>query len=262
MSFVSDSIFETFLTFRLGNYRQEELCLYSESKQVSPQLIPRSSLPLKSEHSHRIIVVSDTHERHACIGEIPRGDIFIHAGDILMTNSRASHRTGKKKLSEFNEWLGEINCPTKLVIAGNHDRVIEVLGQEGTQSILSNAIYMENSLVEIDNLKIWGTPVSSGRSSNSAFQHRGFVTQSQEIAEQYKRGDIDILLTHGPCLEFAAKMRPAVHIWGHAHYYHGIRRPGEKLWENTLEWVSVNASIMDGKYNPSQYPVVLDYTKK
>jgi predicted phosphodiesterase len=256
---MSDSVFEAFLHFRLGNASQDELCVYSSSENISPQLTRRSDLPQKKSKSQRIVVVSDTHERHECIGEIPRGDIFIHAGDIMMTNRMTSHYKGVQKLTDFNEWLGDINCVEKIVVAGNHDKVIESLGSQEAQAVLSHATYLENSSVAVGDIKIWGSPLSSGRSGNSAFQSEDFKRLAHHAAQEC--GDVDIMVTHGPVMELVDVLNPSIHVWGHAHYYHGIRGRDKVLWGERLKCTSVNASIMDGKYNPSQFPVVVDYVK-
>ena len=257
LSSLNDSIFDIVMSFRLGEGIQEDLCLYSQSDKVSPTLVRRSSLPKKIPNSKRIVIVSDTHERHQCLGDLPSGDIFVHAGDLLMVNSRVSHRAGIQKLTEFNDWLGSVNCTTRVVISGNHDKVIETLGPEGTQAVLSHAAYLENTYITVDDITIWGTPVSAGRSQNKAFQSRDFFTQTRQAA--YAMSGVDILVTHGPHFEFADILHPSMHIWGHSHSYHGIREAGQYLWQQPLSCLSVNASIMDRKYNPSQFPVVIDY---
>lgn len=257
LSSVSDAMFGAFLQFRLGNDRQEQLCVYSRSDHISPLLMHRSDLPQLNPKCKRIVIVSDTHERHECIGEMPSGDIFIHAGDIMMTSRMVSKYEGAQKLRDFNEWLGRINCAQKIVVAGNHDKVIESLGSEEAQVILSNATYLENASVTIDGVKFWGSPLSRGHSGNKAFQSETFRKMAHVAADSC--GDVDIVITHGPAMDLIDLLNPSLHIWGHAHYYHGIRPRDDLLWGDRLKCTSVNASIMDGKYNPSQFPVIVDY---
>ena len=78
-------------------------------------LIPYEDM--NHENKARVICVSDTHNRHRELN-IPRGDIFIHAGDI--TQKGTLH-----ELQDFNEWLATLPCQHKIVIAGNHDETLE-----------------------------------------------------------------------------------------------------------------------------------------
>ena len=63
----------------------------------------------------KIVCISDTHCQHRQI-VIPNGDLLIHAGDFLSTGWEAD------ALIDFDDWLGELPHPHKVVIAGNHDR--------------------------------------------------------------------------------------------------------------------------------------------
>lgn len=255
-----DDFMEVFYSFRLGNTsRNNEICLYSYKE--SSRIIERKNLPEKvNSNIIRIIIISDTHQRHRTIGELPSGDIFIHSGDIMMTNRMLTTYRSIEKLIEFNEWLNTINCKTKIIIGGNHDKVFQDIGEDETRRILTNAIYLQNNGVIVDSLKIWGTPLSNGTSGNSAFQSAEFRNETHEslLKTLNEDGPIDIFVSHGPNFDLARTIQPRLHVWGHAHGSHGIYPPGEELWSHTFPWLSLNASIMNTKYNPHQNPIVLD----
>ena len=66
-----------------------------------------------SKQKVRFVCVSDTHGLTAHL-EVPPGDVLIHAGDF--TNF------GEPEVAEeFNNWLGSLPHPVKIVIAGNHE---------------------------------------------------------------------------------------------------------------------------------------------
>lgn len=267
---IADTAFEIFKYFRLGgSAKSQTKCLYSakENGATTKVVIERCELPPKKSNAKRFVIVSDTHERHAKIGTLPEGDFFIHCGDIFMTSRMLSTEGGKSKLEDFNKWLGEhVPCTTKIVIAGNHDMVVETIGKEKTKEILSNAIYLENSFVEVQNgssrLTLFGTPASRGKSSNRAFQSKAFHLERQSFLAK-RNADVDILITHGPYFDFDssdAAFRPKLVVFGHAHCYHGVYDAGDILWGRPVPYLTVNASIMDGNYNPRQLPIVLDIT--
>jgi hypothetical protein len=49
-----------------------------------------------------------------------------------------------KKVLKFNSWLATVDAATKLVVAGNHNAILEKIGKAETQRFLSNSIYFEN----------------------------------------------------------------------------------------------------------------------
>ena len=168
---------EGFYYFRLGSKPKDETSVlyYSNITDEDPLFLDRNFLPNKDPRTKRLVLVSDTHDRYRCLGVIPAGDNFVHAGDILMTSSKISVTRGEEKLRDFNAWLGDLDFKHKIVIGGNHDKTIERIGVEKTRSILSNSTYLENESLEIDDsIKLFATPLSSGKSHNDAFQAPAF----------------------------------------------------------------------------------------
>jgi hypothetical protein len=172
-----------------------------------------------------------------------------------MTSRLSSVKSGLRKLYWFNEWMKSIPCKHKVIIAGNHDGALERIGKDAVQAILTDARYLENDLVTINSLKIWGSPCSIGNSKNIAFQSEKF---SAEALENLSTSDIDILLTHGHCPEFERTIAHSVHLFGHNHNSYGIRRPPSVLKGEPVMSLSICAPIMDKMYRPTQLPIVLD----
>lgn len=249
----TDNVIDKFL----GNveHSQPNFCHYLSAGDLTHTTLNYVDLPEKKSGMMRLIIVSDTHERHTKLNNFPDGDVFVHCGDILMTSRVSSIRAGVRKLYWFNEWLKEIPCKHKLVIAGNHDGVMEKIGKTAVQKILSSAIYLENSLVEIDQIKFWGTPYSSGKSINKAFQSEKFTMATIQSAPT---SGVDILLTHGQCPELEERVPHSVHLWGHSHSSYGIRMPPEILKGKPILNLSICAPIMDKHFRPAHLPVVLD----
>lgn len=122
--------------------------------------------------------MSDTHSKtHLLKYDIPLGDIFIHAGDFTSCGEL-------KEVQQFNQWLGRLPHTYKIVIAGNHelsfdpqftrpmiedgksfsslgyksDLMSQVTQQKDNKNVLTNCIYLEDSMIECYGLKIYGTP--------------------------------------------------------------------------------------------------------
>src|ERR1700689_4725843 len=97
----------------------------------------------------RLVLMSDSHTYHDQV-EVPDGDILIHCGDATFGGER-------KEIVEFNRWLGKLPHPNKLFVAGNHDFMFEE-NESLAKEYLFNAIYLKDSMVDINGIKIWGTP--------------------------------------------------------------------------------------------------------
>jgi hypothetical protein len=170
------------------------------------------------------------------------------------------------KLREFNEWLGTLPALHIIVIGGNHDKILEELGVEAVQAILTNATYLCNSYITINGLIIWGSPLSHGRSGNAAFQSLEFESAAVEQLRHLElaKQRVDILLTHGPCPHIGDQVKPRImHVSGHVHRHHGVhvtKRRDHADGTPRFQWYKVSAPIMDESYQPTQLPIVVDVT--
>lgn len=185
-----------------------------------------STVPkIKPENKVRFVIISDTHNVHRQIKDLPDGDVLLHCGDITKTGQI-------EQLSDFAAWLKELPHKHKVVIAGNHDltlhedwylerenysrwhyrgpldqeQAIKVLKEAGRPATCSTGsstagpggfTYLEDNSVTIEGYKIYGSPWSAFF-HNWAFN----IPRGQPSQDLYKNipDDTDILLTHGPAL--------------------------------------------------------------
>jgi len=226
----------------------------------------------------RCVALSDTHEKHRDIKDIPEGDILLHAGDFTLHGV-------KEKVLDFNDFLGTLPHPHKVVIAGNHDLFFEegyydkhwqewkkILGEkkienfssQDAKALLTNCTYVEDQAVEIMGLKIYGSPWSP------AFG--GWAFGYPEGREKWTKipENTDILMTHGPpkgildknmfgsscgCSNLMVrlvKLKPLVHVFGHVHETYGVEVPPG------MSTVFINGSNCNTKYKANNKPIVFD----
>jgi Icc-related predicted phosphoesterase len=204
----------------------------------------------------RLVAISDTHNRHDQI-DVPDGDVLVHGGDF-------TGRGTPDEIRAFNDWLGTLPHRHKVVIAGNHDWGFQI-SPENARAALTNAIYLEDSGVEIEGLRFYGSPWQPW------FMDWAFNLRTD--AELRSKWDLipegtDVLITHGPprgildrtvtlddvgCLELrraVERIAPRLHIFGHIHEGYGQTVVGETTF--------VNASTCNLFYRPVNPPVVLD----
>lgn len=275
-----DAIFNSFLHFRLGNTRNPHSLsdfLYAKihddgSFDGCNDSYFLKDMPICDSKNMRIFCVSDTHERHSVIKNSPElsCNIFIHAGDIFMTNRMMSVEGARSKLLDFNNWLGDQPATHRLVIPGNHDRIFEILSPEELRSILTNGTILINETIEIDGYTIFGSPISKGRSDNQAYQSQEFREECFSKAKSIGK-NVDILISHGPYQQLVDIVQPQfAYIFGHAHGHYGIKPNRLKFSHTKAEGnntsseslITICPSIMNTKYMPYNNPIVIDIPLK
>jgi calcineurin-like phosphoesterase family protein len=204
----------------------------------------------------RVVCISDTHTLHHRVS-VPDGDVLIHAGDFCGSGSRRQAR-------EFAEYFAALPHRQKVVIAGNHDRCLEVDEGLGPR-LFSFCHYLFDSGVEIDGFSFWGSPWQPEFLSWAFNLPRG-----PRLREKWDRipNGTDILITHGPpqglcdrtfsgqpvgCEELRAairRVRPRAHVFGHIHEGYGLVEE-----EGTI---FVNASVCTLAYEPTNAPIVIE----
>lgn len=189
---------------------------------------------------------------------IPEGDLLIVAGDITNLNEM-------ENLDYIRVWLQRQPHKYKIVIAGNHDKEfvknrrraeahlkgwnrIELIGQPDA------CIYLQDSMVEIEGLKVYGTPWTIETEAGMAFGLHG-----EALQEKWNKIPMcDILVTHSPCMgildmnqegrhigagglrEALLRIQPKLHVFGHAHESYGT----EILrYTDSAHGVAVNAAL-------------------
>ena len=134
----------------------------------------------------KIICISDTHNLHKEL-KIPDGDILIHAGDMTCIG-------GIYEIKEFNQCLGTLPQRHKIVVAGNNDLYFESVPLLANL-LITNAVYLNDSGIEIEGLKIWGSPISPNYQDWAFNRERGeAIRKHWEMIPE----DTDILITHCP----------------------------------------------------------------
>jgi len=241
-------LMDLFLHFRVGNAPAAAPQVdYVAEGGSEAQRMPLSDLPKQADGMLRVVVISDTHERHRQL-TLPAGDLLLHCGDILMSSSLGTQGRGERVLRDFNEWLESAPCKERVVVGGNHDAALERLGGAARQ-LLPAATLLQDSSEQLRSagLRVYGHGHSTGHSHNRAWQ-----TGQPEVSDACDGADI--VLTHGcsPELQAAVLTRAQPVLWasGHNHERHGARREGGLLF--------VNAAIHDARYRPVQPPVVVD----
>lgn len=207
----------------------------------------------------RIVCLSDTHGRDRHIA-VPDGDVLLHAGDL----------TGRGTLAELEtvvRWLEGLPHRYKVVVAGNHDFCLQQQG-EAARSLLSGLNYLEDEALEIEGLKLYGSPWQPWFCNWAFNLRRGPDLQAAwaKIPE-----DTQVLITHGPpagildrtdhklevgCEDLTLRLEQLphlrLHLFGHIHEAYGKHLDDQGR-------LFLNASICTLAYKAIQAPWVVDW---
>ncbi|MFL5810882.1 MAG: metallophosphoesterase family protein [Flavisolibacter sp.] len=206
----------------------------------------------------KILAISDTHGRHHNI-RLPKADVLIHAGDI-------SYHGKKEEVINFLQWFSKQKAEYKIFIAGNHDFYLEHAKPEQLEALIpEGVIYLKDSGINIDEIKIWGSPVTPWFYNWAFNRHRG-----EEIRKHWDLipANTNLLITHGPVYGFldmvineqhvgcqdllrtVLTVQPKVHVCGHIHESYGsIKRSGIRF---------INASVVNEQYELANKPIFFD----
>lgn len=207
----------------------------------------------------KLTFISDTHSQHHHL-VIEPGDVLIHCGDF-------TRRGDLDDTLSFAEFFAAQDFSYKIVIAGNHDFCFEDDRRLIAEQCLSHLgiIYLNDSGIEVNGLKIWGSPVQPEFYDWAFNRKRG-----RDIGKHWALipEDTDVLLTHGPAfgmldlchdgqqvgcadlLQTIQRIKPKIHAFGHIHESYGICERDETIF--------INACNLDEHYQLKNPPMSVD----
>lgn len=208
----------------------------------------------------KVVLISDTHSLHDRL-IVPSGDIIIHAGDVSANGSEG-------EVLAFLDGFSSLNYKHKVFIAGNHDFSLEKKPSLENKYFSQGVIYLQNSLVEIDGLKIYGSPYTP------SLNNWAFVKSKLDMKKEWGLipNDLDILITHNPpykimdstimdgnlgCQDLLKKIlevKPRIHVFGHVHEGYGTH--------TEAGFQFFNASVVDEHYEVVNAPILIDLLSK
>lgn len=218
----------------------------------------------------KIITISDTHNKHFEISNrfLENKDnsieMIIHAGDI-------SGFGGLNEIINFLNWFSKLNFKYKIFIPGNHDFYFENSSKEDIKILLSNysnVIYLQDSGIEIEGFKIWGSGITPW------FYNWAFNRRETEIKHHWNMIPLDteILITHGPIYDYLDKNADGkntgcihllekvtrlselkLHVCGHIHEAYGRIENDQTTF--------VNASLLNLRYMMTNEPIIVEIKK-
>jgi len=213
----------------------------------------------------KILHISDSHSYHNLLNIPDNVDIIIHSGDY--SNYRDYYKN-EPETRDFLNWYGALDIKYKVLISGNHDAMASINPTEFRDICnQKNIIYLENESIEIEGIKIFGTPIQP------TFGNWYFQKPRHKLDEFWKTIpiDTDILVVHGPpkglldlsynregTLEYCGCKSLRNHVlnrlnlkacmFGHIHNYEDIINAGVTKLSIKDTLFSNGSIVCDGKF--------------
>jgi Icc-related predicted phosphoesterase len=223
--------------------------------------------------------ISDLHGK---LPDISPTDFLLIAGDICPVYDHDINFQRQWMGGMFLPWLKKQPAKYKIFVFGNHDFVgeeldIDEMNRQFNHPMLTsphNIFCLQDSLVEIEGYKIWGTPWQL------EFYQWAFNLKEHQLGLKYNLipADTDIIVSPGPPYGFGdmvptrrpmddrwpgsehvgspsltekiKEIQPKLVVYGHIHSSYG-----KYQLENSI---LVNASYVDESYKPKNKPIEVE----
>ena len=214
--------------------------------------------------------ISDSHTYHRFLNVPDNIDMVIFSGDC--SNPRDPY-TNEQEVRNFITWFDSLPIKHKIFVAGNHDTSIEkgLITKDNFEQC--GIHYLENDTIEIEGLKIFGSPLSPTFGNGWAFNKDR--NKLERIWRNIIDDDVDIVVTHTPpkgILDLAEKMdgtlefcgckslmnrireiNPKLHCFGHIHNNGDIINRGSRELDDLDTLFSNGSIVTDRKFGVLNY---------
>ena len=184
----------------------------------------------------KILQISDTHNRHRQLTNLPEADVIVHCGDFADNGT-------EEEVLDFLNWYIDLPYKYKIFVTGNHD--LFLWDAKDIEDLPENVFFLQDRGVTIEGVKFFGI----------AYNH----------SERLIPEGTDIVITHEPpimILDESAgihwgnvplfkriiEVRPRYHLFGHAHESCGTLKQDDIIFSN--------GAILDDFYHISHQPKV------
>lgn len=187
----------------------------------------------------KILQISDTHNLHQRLPQLPAADVIVHCGDFTEQGT-------EREVLDFLGWFMDLPYREKVFVTGNHDLCL--WDAESIEDLPGNVHFLQDCGCEIDGVTFWGL----------AYNHDVKLIPDK----------VDVLVTHEPPFMIldesggthwgntalrkrVLEIKPRYHLFGHAHESHGIIEEGGIVF--------ANGAMLDDWYCPHQSFNTLEY---
>ena len=266
-----------------------------ERSQLQETIDSAANIFTEYECDVRIVCISDTHSKIPNADQLPRGDILIHAGDLL-----AGWKTGVFKPHRIEHFkrivqqLADLPFQHIILTPGNHDKMLDKnchAFDQGSLDYIKNTfpkikfLVNEELVIKLNvgpglpnqQIKVYASPTVCYRNhpvytieDQKPIYAHALERGSTEISDNWKKipDDIDILVTHGPPLGVGDLNKQGDHcgcadllheiverVKPRVHVFGHIHECAGQVFKNE-DTVFINAGVLDQNYDQKKEEAV------
>lgn len=182
----------------------------------------------------RILQISDTHNRHRLLTNLPAADVIVHCGDFTDNGT-------EEEVLDFLNWYIGLPYKYKIFVTGNHDLCL--WDAKDIEDLPENVFFLQDRGVTIEGVKFFGIAYNHSESlipegTNFAITHEPPIMILDQSA--------GIHWGNAPLFRRIMDVKPQFHLFGHAHEGYGIVEQNNTIFSN--------ASVLDDQYRLCHSP--------
>lgn len=184
----------------------------------------------------KILQISDTHNRHRQLTNLPEADVIVHCGDFADNGT-------EEEVLDFLNWYIDLPYKYKIFVTGNHDLCL--WDAKDIEDLPENVFFLQDRGVTIEGVKFFGIAYNHSEclipeGTDIVITHEPPIMILDESAGIHW-GDV-------PLFKRIMEVRPRYHLFGHAHESCGTLKQDDIIFSN--------GAILDDFYYISHQPKV------
>lgn len=184
----------------------------------------------------KILQISDTHNRHRQLTNLPEADVIVHCGDFADNGT-------EEEVLDFLNWYIDLPYKYKIFVTGNHDLCL--WDAKDIEDLPENVFFLQDRGVTIEGVKFFGIAYNHSEclipeGTDIVITHEPPIMILDESAGIHW-GDV-------PLFKRIMEVRPRYHLFGHAHESCGTLKQDDIIFSN--------GAILDDFYHISHQPKV------
>lgn len=184
----------------------------------------------------KILQISDTHNRHRQLTNLPEADVIVHCGDFADNGT-------EEEVLDFLNWYIDLPYKYKIFVTGNHDLCL--WDAKDIEDLPENVFFLQDRGVTIEGVKFFGVAYNH---SECLIPEGTDIVITHEPPIMILDESAGIHWGNVPLFKRIMEVRPRYHLFGHAHESCGTLKQDDIIFSN--------GAILDDFYHISHQPKV------
>ena len=187
----------------------------------------------------KILQISDTHNRHQQLINLPGADVIVHCGDFTDMGT-------EDEVLEFLNWFIELPYPHKIFVTGNHDLCL--WEADDIEGLPYSVHFLQDRGCEIEGIKFFGLGYNH---PESLIPYNVDVLVTHEPPAMILDESSNTHWGNVPLRNKVLEIKPRYHLFGHAHENYGTEKRDGIIFSN--------GSSLDNSYTIVRKPKLFIY---